>query len=51
MTITVFESILIIFLYFIGWFISRGANLQKYYYRINSKDKNFLFGLIKQKVI
>lgn len=49
--ISVTQTIAIIALFFFGWSITRGANMQKYYYRINPEDKYFLFGLVKQECI
>ena len=41
-------SFLILIIFFLGWFITRGANLQKYEYRSNPKKDqfNFLFGFV-----
>lgn len=49
--ITFNKSILIVILYFIGWGITRGANLQKFYYRQNPNNNFFFFGFIEQKTI
>ena len=37
-------SICCLFLFFCGWIITRGANLQKYYFRVNPANKTFTFG-------
>ncbi|KAF0730348.1 hypothetical protein Ae201684P_013159 [Aphanomyces euteiches] len=38
-------------LYFAGWLITRGANLQKYFYRTNPSSSTCFFGLIPQQVV
>lgn len=47
--ITSIQFSMILLLYFFGWFITRGANLQKFSYRYNKKQKYFFF--IKQIVL
>ncbi|KAI8615216.1 ergosterol biosynthesis ERG4/ERG24 [Chytriomyces sp. MP71] len=41
----------IVVLFVTGWVFTRGANMQKFYYKINPKDQTFLFGLLSQKTI
>jgi delta14-sterol reductase len=38
-------------LFFTGWVITRGANLQKYSLRINPSSTSFLFGLVRQETL
>lgn len=38
-------------LFFTGWIITRGANLQKFYFRTQPQMKTFLFGLVKQECL
>lgn len=38
-------------LFFIGWCITRGANMQKYYFRINPTATTCFLGLIKQEAL
>ena len=38
-------------LFFIGWMITRGANMQKYYFRVHPERVTFFFGLFPQNVI
>ncbi len=45
------QSLAIVGLYFIGWIITRGANLQKYTFRKNPESTAWFFGLIPQKTI
>jgi len=45
------QIVLTILTFFTGWIITRGANMQKFYYRINPNSKTFLFGLIKQETV
>ena len=45
------QIVLTMLTFFAGWVITRGANCQKFYYRINPNSKTFLFGLIKQETI
>lgn len=57
--LTPFTSLLIIGLYLVGWFLTRGANLQKYYFKISSLDpassvsssSSVFFGLIRQVTV
>lgn len=42
-------SIFVLLLYFLGWCITRGANMQKYYHRTNPQQKYVIFGLIQQE--
>ena len=44
-------SILIISLFLCGWGITRGANMQKFYYRTNPLQKYVFYGLIEQKTL
>ena len=44
-------SILILVLYLCGWCITRGANLQKYYYRTNPQQQHIFFGMIRQETL
>jgi delta14-sterol reductase len=48
--ISVPSSLAIILLFFVGWGITRGANMQKYYYKTTG-DKTYLFGMIEQRVV
>ena len=45
------QSGLCIGLFLCGWIITRGANLQKYFFRRNPRDPTFFFGLIPQRAI
>jgi Delta14-sterol reductase len=45
------QAVGIVVLFFVGWVITRGANMQKYAYRTNPAAKTFLFGLVQQKTI
>ena len=47
--ITHVQCVLITTLYFIGWICTRGANMQKYFYKRNPKNKTCFFGFIEQK--
>lgn len=38
-------------LFFLGWFLTRGANMQKYKFRVYSEKRYFFYGLIIQKTI
>lgn len=38
-------------LFFCGWIITRGANMQKFCYRTQPACKTFLFGLVRQECI
>lgn len=49
--ITVIQTIVILLTFFMGWICTRGANMQKFYFRINPECKSFLFGIIKQETI
>ncbi len=42
-------SIMLVF--FLGWSLTRGANMQKYSFRRNPGSKTFLFGLIAQTTV
>ena len=37
--------------FFLGWTMTRGANLQKYYYRTDPARSRVMFGLIPQRVL
>jgi delta14-sterol reductase len=41
----------ILSIFFLGWMITRGANLQKFYFRTQPEHKTFLFGLVAQKTV
>lgn len=41
----------IVALYFIGWVLTRGANMQKFFSRKYPSQKTFLFGLISQETL
>ena len=41
----------ILSIFFIGWIFTRGANMQKFYYRTQPQHKTFLFGLVPQKTV
>lgn len=43
--------ILIVLLYLFGWILTRGANMQKFYFRKYPTKDTFLFGIINQKTI
>ena len=45
------QIVLTILTFFAGWIITRGANMQKFFFRTNPNSKTFLFGLIKQETI
>ena len=45
------QTIFILVTFFMGWIITRGANMQKFSFRINPQSKYFLFGFIKQDTI
>ena len=45
------QAICIILIYFIGWIITRGANLQKFYARVNPKGQYVFCGCIEQRYI
>jgi len=38
-------------LFFLGWGITRGANMQKFYFRTQPQRDTFLFGLVKQRAL
>ena len=38
-------------LFFAGWSLTRGANMQKYYFRTQPECKTFLFGLVEQRTL
>jgi len=38
-------------MYLIGWLFTRGANLQKFAFKTNPKQKHCLFGLVEQKAL
>jgi Delta14-sterol reductase len=40
--------IIILMVFFSGWILTRGANLQKFYWKNNKNDKFVLFGLVEQ---
>lgn len=40
-----------ILLFFTGWVLTRGANMQKFFFRTQPESKTFLFGLVKQETI
>jgi Delta14-sterol reductase len=44
-------SIIIVILFYIGWGLTRGANMQKFWSRRYPEEKTFLFGLIPQKTL
>jgi len=46
-----FESGAIIALFYAGWIFTRGANMQKFYFKREPTSKTFLWGLIEQKTI
>lgn len=47
-----FKSVSFIWtLFLIGWVITRGANMQKFSFRINPAKKTFLFGLVRQETV
>ena len=41
----------VIALFIFGWILTRGANMQKYFFRTNPSSKTCFFGLIRQEVI
>jgi hypothetical protein len=48
--------VLIFALHLLGWFLTRGANLQKYFFKISPKDSNsspstVFFGLVRQEAL
>lgn len=45
------QAVGVVVLFFSGWIMTRGANMQKFYFRINPESKTFLFGLVRQKTI
>ena len=49
--LTPVSATLIALLFFLGWVITRGANLQKFYFRRYPTYKTFFFGLISQKTV
>jgi len=49
--INLIQIIIILFTFFTGWIITRGANMQKFHFRINPECNFFLFGIIKQETI
>ena len=49
--ITALQAALILVLFMSGWVMTRGANMQKFFFRLDPESKSFLFGLIKQKTI
>jgi len=49
--ISILEALCISALFFTGWGITRGANMQKFMYRTRPDDKTFLFGIVEQKVV
>ena len=49
LSVPVCLAILVVFL--AGWICTRGANLQKYSFRVEPKLKRCLFGLIEQKTV
>jgi delta14-sterol reductase len=49
--ISITQIIIILTTFFTGWIITRGANMQKFYYRKYPNNDTFLFGLIRQATI
>jgi len=49
--ITPAQSTGICALYLFGWFITRGANLQKYLYKTQPGRKRIFFGLVEQRCV
>lgn len=49
--VSISQIIIILITFFSGWLITRGANLQKFYFRTNPTSDTFFFGLIKQRTI
>jgi len=49
--ITTVQSAGICALYAFGWFLTRGANLQKYFYKTQPGRKHVFFGLIEQRCV
>ena len=45
------QAILTLVLFFSGWAITRGANMQKFFFRTQPECKTFLFGLVRQETI
>jgi protein-S-isoprenylcysteine O-methyltransferase Ste14 len=43
------QSTFIVVLFFVGWIMTRGSNLQKYYFKVFPEKKRVFFGLIEQK--
>ena len=41
----------ILFVFLTGWVITRGANMQKFFFRRYPSSQTFLFGLVKQKTV
>ncbi|KAJ3007652.1 UNVERIFIED_CONTAM: hypothetical protein HDU68_003414, partial [Siphonaria sp. JEL0065] len=48
---SILSSLLTVALFFSGWILTRGANMQKYYHKINPNDESFFFGKIPQRTI
>ena len=44
-------AVVIAVLFFAGWSLTRGANMQKYYFRTQPECKTFLFGLVEQRTL
>jgi hypothetical protein len=49
--ITLPTALLISALYLLGSFLTRGANLQKYYFKISPQDRSVFFGLLQQETL
>lgn len=45
------QCLLTLAVYFGGWMLTRGANMQKFYYRKYPENKTVFFGIIKQETI
>ncbi|KAJ3100433.1 hypothetical protein HDU97_002220 [Phlyctochytrium planicorne] len=42
---------LCVILFFLGWTLTRGPNMQKYYFKLDPQYPTFLFGLIPQRAL
>eukprot|EP01080_Neovahlkampfia_damariscottae_P012593 gene12593-6413_t len=49
--LTLIQCVLTLIVFFSGWLMTRGSNLQKFYFRIYPNQKTIFFGLIEQKTI
>jgi delta14-sterol reductase len=49
--ISLAQLICFLLMYFVGWVLTRGPNLQKYYFKIDPSSKSCFWGLVKQETI